>query len=118
MCGEATHKKATRLMSTASNSMENALQQQAKIAAESLIDKFNLLLLKFVLIFLFHALLLKSGALHYSSVHTISTLHFMGAYETQTARSPFEPPFKRQTVTRFAVWANTGFYTGTIYHSQ
>ena len=34
-------------------------------------------------------------------------LHYMGPFETQTtAASPFEP-FKRQTVTRSAVWANT-----------
>ena len=34
-------------------------------------------------------------------------LHYMGPFETQTtAASPFEP-FKRQTVTRSAVWVNT-----------
>ena len=49
-------KEATQLMSTESNSMENVLQQQAKIATELLIDKVNLLLLEFVLIFFFHAL--------------------------------------------------------------
>ena len=42
-------------------------------------------------------------------VRTGSTLHYMTPFETETAPSPFEP-FKRQTVTHFTVWANTGFF--------
>ena len=37
-------------------------------------------------------------------VRTRSTLHYMRPFGTQTATTPFER-FKRQTVSRFAVWA-------------